>query len=226
MYHVRLSHCLQVKNLGVENLSEKPKSHKEWVVKPVKGVSKDVGDPLSLPLASIEVAGASSSAAPVTEIGMDPAIQNLVTIHDVTVLVGNVTADDFGSVVDNIGQICDSSTEIAEASKAILDSNAQEFPSLQDSIQVKKVRGKDRKDDPSKGGFASSKNNFDVLNGLGSEDFQSKVQIRKPRAAAMGVANLLQEMKAKKKDNLDKIKRSSVEATVQTSSVLDPTLSS
>ncbi|KAK9044599.1 hypothetical protein V6N11_058497 [Hibiscus sabdariffa] len=211
--------------------NEKPKSHKEWVAKSTKGVSKDVGDPFSLPLGSIEVAGASSSAVPVdkvvsVDIGMDPVVQNLVTIPDVTVLVGNVTAVDSGSVVDNIGQICDSSTEVAEASKAILDSNAQEFPSLQDSIQIKKVKGKGRKGDPSKGSSAGSKNSFDVLNGLGYEASQFIVQIRKPRAAAMGVANLLQEMKAKKKDKLDKIKGPSVVAIVQTGSVPNPTLSS
>ncbi|KAK9009798.1 hypothetical protein V6N11_036323 [Hibiscus sabdariffa] len=107
--------------------------------------------------------------------------------------------------------------EVDEVNKVILDSNLGDFPPLQDSVMKKKGNEKGAKGDKSKGGFAGSKNRFDILNGVGSEGpkIVPEGMTRKPRAAVMGVANLLQEMKAKKKDNLEKIKGSCVDVANQ-----------
>ncbi|KAK8645434.1 hypothetical protein V6N13_119264 [Hibiscus sabdariffa] len=78
------------------------------------------------------------------------------------------------------------------------------FPPLQASQQKKKTKGKGVRSD-AKHGFAGSKNKFELLNGLDGEEVKVVPEGRKPRAASQGVAILLQEMKTKKKDMLEKI---------------------
>ncbi|KAK8565455.1 hypothetical protein V6N12_059017 [Hibiscus sabdariffa] len=79
---------------------------------------------------------------------------------------------------------------------AIEESNFQEFPPLQASNQ-KKAKGKGEKNDSIIVGFA---NKFDLL--AYSKLDNAVNSGRKPRVASLGVAQLLQEMKAKKKDQL------------------------
>ncbi|KAK8559219.1 hypothetical protein V6N12_042501 [Hibiscus sabdariffa] len=76
--------------------------------------------------------------------------------------------------------------------------NSVHFPTLQDSAGKKgKGRGKGEKNKR----FASSSNKFKTL----VEDI-GEAGGRPPRAAATGVANILLEMKAKKKDHVLKAK--------------------
>ncbi|KAK9009807.1 hypothetical protein V6N11_036332 [Hibiscus sabdariffa] len=84
------------------------------------------------------------------------------------------------------------------ALQAIVNSNDIEFPSLQVSVQKKKGRGRGKDSRL----IAGSSHKVGELNGRGYEE-----HARKPRAAAQGVANLLQEMKLKKKDHLEKVKQ-------------------
>ncbi|KAK8533960.1 hypothetical protein V6N13_028360 [Hibiscus sabdariffa] len=56
-----------------------------------------------------------------------------------------------------------------------------------------------------KHGFAGSKNKFELLNGHDEEEAKVVPEGRKLRVAYQGVAILLQEMKTKKKDMLEKV---------------------
>ncbi|KAK8483911.1 hypothetical protein V6N12_075258 [Hibiscus sabdariffa] len=67
------------------------------------------------------------------------------------------------------------------------------FPPLQ-SPNLRKDRGKSGKHNVPV--FASSMNKFEVLNGIDKEGLEP----RKTRVSSLGVANLLQELKAKKSD--------------------------
>ncbi|KAK8604216.1 hypothetical protein V6N13_099165 [Hibiscus sabdariffa] len=66
--------------------------------------------------------------------------------------------------------------------------NVEEFPPLHSPVKKGKSKGRGR-------GNINSKNKFDVLSGVDSETIDD---LRKPRAASLGVASLLQEMKARK----------------------------
>ncbi|KAK8606481.1 hypothetical protein V6N13_030762 [Hibiscus sabdariffa] len=75
----------------------------------------------------------------------------------------------------------------------MMDSSARkDFPPLQSLKQRGKDKGGKRRKAAT---FVSSKNKFEVLNGVGSE---ASEELRKPRVASLCVATLLQEMKAKK----------------------------
>ncbi|KAK8684981.1 hypothetical protein V6N13_040992 [Hibiscus sabdariffa] len=202
---------------------ENPHTHKEWVVK-----SKDA-DVLSFPLGSLEEKGDSSNnplndktfvdstvhdVEDVTEAETYAMVRNTVVSIGVSNVVGTNKEK---SNSENIFSKDSTVLEVDEVNKVILDSNLGDFPPLQDSVMKKKGNEKGAKGDKSKGGFAGSKNRFDILNGVGSEGpkIVPEGMTRKPRAAVMGVANLLQEMKAKKKDNLEKIKGSCVDVANQ-----------
>ncbi|KAK8585562.1 hypothetical protein V6N13_050540 [Hibiscus sabdariffa] len=106
---------------------------------------------------------------------------------------------------ENVSSRVDSLTEVE---RSIL----QEFPTLQMS-QSQQKRHKDRavkEVADNKKGFGGSKNKFAVLTSV-VDDVQDLNEGRKVRAASLGVANLLQEMKMKKKDHIGKVKRSNEE---------------
>ncbi|KAK8577609.1 hypothetical protein V6N13_027878 [Hibiscus sabdariffa] len=109
--------------------------------------------------------------------------------------------------------------------------NREEFPPLPTSSLKQKGKGrgvKHDKKDQSKVGFAGSKNRFEILNGSETEavmDAQNVPKVRKTSAAALRVANLLQELKTKKKDSLDRIKGSSRGVVVVAGGVSSPLIS-
>ncbi|KAK8549624.1 hypothetical protein V6N13_073407 [Hibiscus sabdariffa] len=109
--------------------------------------------------------------------------------------------------------------------------NGEEFPPLPTSSLKQKGKGKgvkhDKKDQ-SKVGFAGSKNRFEILNGSETEtvmDAQNVPEVRRTRAATLGVVNLLQELKTKKKDSLDRIKGSSQGVVVGAGGASSPLIS-
>ncbi|KAE8734194.1 hypothetical protein F3Y22_tig00000778pilonHSYRG00321 [Hibiscus syriacus] len=73
---------------------------------------------------------------------------------------------------------------------------------------MKKTKGK-LKEDTGKIQFTSPKNNFTVLATIDSENTSlvPEIPARKQRAAALGVAHLLHEMKTKKNEHLEKSKK-------------------
>ncbi|KAK8704078.1 hypothetical protein V6N13_047711 [Hibiscus sabdariffa] len=177
---------------------ENPHTHKEWVVK-----SKDM-DVLSFPLGSLEERGDSSNDPLNDKTFADSTIHDVegVTEDEANAMVRNsVVSIGVSTVVETIKEksisLKDSTgLEVDGVTKAILDCNLGEFPPLQDSVRKKKGNEKGAK------GFEDPK-------------IMPEGMTRKPKAAAMGVANLLQEMKAKKKHNIEKIKGSCVDVANQ-----------
>ncbi|KAE8662818.1 hypothetical protein F3Y22_tig00113124pilonHSYRG00138 [Hibiscus syriacus] len=86
-----------------------------------------------------------------------------------------------------------------------LDHSFANIPSTSSIPQSKNGRGKHFKDTV-KGSLSGSKNKFEVLNSV-DELPNLENQPRKPRAASLGVAGLVKELKSKKKNQIDKVKR-------------------
>ncbi|XP_038993211.1 uncharacterized protein LOC120116891 [Hibiscus syriacus] len=78
---------------------------------------------------------------------------------------------------------------------------------------VKQGRSKQIKDN-SKVVLAGSKNRYAILNSI-DENYATESQSRKVRTAALGVTTLLNELKKKKKDHLDRSKNSTAEGSFQ-----------
>ncbi|KAK8556070.1 hypothetical protein V6N13_070140 [Hibiscus sabdariffa] len=120
------------------------------------------------------------------------AIANHVELTSDIEVMGNVVA----SVNEVIGDVVDSVSE-APSVKVAATTN---FPPLQSPVVRQKGRGR------RKGKMVNVKNKFEVLAGA---EFEVLEDTKKPRIASLGVANLLQEMKAKK---VEKIKNMVPEA--------------
>ncbi|KAK9035245.1 hypothetical protein V6N11_077292 [Hibiscus sabdariffa] len=92
-------------------------------------------------------------------------------------------------------------------------STHEDFPPLQSSKQRGKGKGgKGRK----VVAFVSSKNKFEVLNGVGSKVSE---ELRKSRAASLGVATLLQEIQEMKVKKVEKVQVRVPEVAGQVGSV-------
>ncbi|KAL4279069.1 hypothetical protein GQ457_03G007180 [Hibiscus cannabinus] len=103
-------------------------------------------------------------------------------------------------VADAVADVVTVNLANVTVGKVVIPSDG--FPPLQ-SPNLRKGRGKSGKHNAPV--FASSMNKFEVLNGIDKEGLEP----RKTRVASLGVANLLQELKAKKSD---KVKAKGLEA--------------
>ncbi|KAK9033607.1 hypothetical protein V6N11_049794 [Hibiscus sabdariffa] len=180
---------------------EGAKTHKEWRVKasdPWEGKEVNVQEKL------LNI-GEGSSSKPT-----DSAVCSPLKVFTENGVDSGKVAEGKKEVMcgENVSSGVDSFTEVER-------SNLQEFPTLQMS-QSQQKKHKDRavkEVADNKKGFGGSKNKFAVLTS-DVDDVQDLNEGRKVRAAPLGMANLLQEMKMKKKDHIGRVKRSNEESAV------------
>ncbi|GMI69541.1 hypothetical protein HRI_000623400 [Hibiscus trionum] len=142
-------------------------------VKSLGDISRLGAVPVDIPVIA-DQSGEVLPDAPVSELVAD-AVSG-------TVVVETVVADNL-VIVGAVGNFVDSVPAVVE-----------DFPPLGSPLSKGKARGRGRNKVSSGSG-----NRFDALQSLGSENV---IEVKQPRAASLGVATLLQEMRSKKNDKL------------------------
>ncbi|XP_039060371.1 uncharacterized protein LOC120204347 [Hibiscus syriacus] len=113
-----------------------------------------------------------------------------VTAPDIDISVNTVDLPTIAASVSNIP-----STEIIESSNST------------NTIPVVSKKGRERPlKEKSKVSLSTSKNRFDLLNSVEYDISNVGINSRKPRVASLGVVGLVNELKSKKNEKIDKVK--------------------